>query len=301
MSLPLFEKSGRFYKGNLHSHSTESDGHLSPEAVCAVYREAGYDFLAITDHFLKAYDFPMTDTRPFRTDDFTTIIGAELHTGWTETDQLWHILAVGLPMDFAHPVEGESGPEIAQRAMQAGAFVAAAHPAWYTLTEADVVSLGDIHAIEVFNGVAYDHNDRADSWYMLDLMLARGRRYTACACDDAHFNPDKHDSQLGWVQVKAEEHSPEAILEALKVGDFYSSTGPQIHDIDVYPGDKIIVRCSPAERVYVIGSGWSSAYESGNGLINVELDISTFNSPYARIIVRDAKGGRAWSNPFWFE
>jgi len=301
MSLPLFEKAGRFYKGNIHTHSTVSDGHLPVEDVCRVYREAGYDFLAITDHFMKAYDYKIADTRSCRTDEFTTIIGAELHTGETELGQLWHILAVGLPLDFAKTGENETGPELAQRAMQAGAFVAAAHPQWYTLTEADVISLGDIHAIEIFNGTSVGHSDKAESWYMMDLMLARGRRYTACATDDAHFDPRRRDTLLGWVHVKADELTPDTLLEALKTGDYYSSTGPKIYDIDVYTGDKIIVRCSPAERVYVTGIGWTSSYVSGNGLINVELDISNFNSPYGRIVVRDDNGGRAWSNPFWFE
>jgi len=42
-----FDKSGRFYRGNLHSHSTHSDGEKSAEEVCRTYRELGYDFLAI--------------------------------------------------------------------------------------------------------------------------------------------------------------------------------------------------------------------------------------------------------------
>ncbi|HVU14003.1 MAG TPA: hypothetical protein VHD90_22145, partial [Phototrophicaceae bacterium] len=60
-SLP-FDKPGRFYRGNLHTHSTRSDGRLSPELVCRFYREAGYDFLAITDHFMERYGYPITDT-----------------------------------------------------------------------------------------------------------------------------------------------------------------------------------------------------------------------------------------------
>ena len=77
-SLP-FQQPGRFYRGNLHTHSTRSDGGLSPAAVVASYRERGYDFLALTDHFLATYGFPIVDTREFRTDRFTTLIGAELH------------------------------------------------------------------------------------------------------------------------------------------------------------------------------------------------------------------------------
>lgn len=45
-----FIKPGKWYKGNLHSHSTASDGSFSPEELADCYREKGYDFIAITDH-----------------------------------------------------------------------------------------------------------------------------------------------------------------------------------------------------------------------------------------------------------
>lgn len=296
-----FDKPGRFYRGNLHTHSTLSDGTLTPEQVCTRYQEAGYDFLALTDHFMKQYHFPVADTTPFRTANFTTLLGAELHTGHTELGQLWHILAVGLPLDFAPPADGETGPQIAARALAAGAYVAAAHPAWYALTEHDVISLGDIHAIEVFNGTSVDHNDHAESWHITDTLLMRGRRYTACATDDAHFNPHRSDFCLGWVQVRSEALTPEAILAALKQGWYYSSTGPEIYDVQVFPGDKVIVRCSPAQRIFLTGAGWSAASVATDSvLIEAELSLKGFRSPYGRITVRDLYGRRAWSNPFWF-
>ncbi len=143
-----FDKPGRFFRGNLHTHSTNSDGGLAPADVVGVYRQAGYDFLALTDHFMERYGFPISDTRAFRTDSFTTILGAELHTGRIELGPPWHILAVGLPLDFAQTPVDETADALAARARAAGAFVAAAHPYWYGLTVADVVSLGAIDAIE---------------------------------------------------------------------------------------------------------------------------------------------------------
>jgi predicted metal-dependent phosphoesterase TrpH len=233
-----FNQPGRFWRGNLHTHSTLSDGRATPEEACAFYRENGYDFLALTEHFLSHYDYPIADTRPFRTDDFTTLLGAELHTGATELGDLWHILAVGLPLDFAPPVDDETGPAIAARAMAAGAYVAVAHPAWYTLSEADVLRLGPVHAIEIYNGVSDSYNDRPDSWHTADVLLSRGHRYTTCATDDAHFHPDRHDTLRGWVMVKSEALTPEALLSALKAGHYYSSTGPKIFDIQVEPGKR---------------------------------------------------------------
>jgi hypothetical protein len=301
MSISPFNKPGIFYRGNLHTHSTLSDGKLSPEEVCRVYREAGYDFIALTDHFMQQFNYPVADTTAFRSDTFTTLFGAELHAGKTELGELWHILGVGLPLDFAPPVPEETGPEIAARALAAGAYVAAAHPRWYGLTEGDILSLGPIHAIEVFNGTAVDHNDREDSWYITDILYTRGYRYTACATDDAHFNPERADFMLGWVWVKSETLAPEALLDALKAGDYYSSTGPQIYDIEVIPGEKVVVNCSPAERVFITGSGPSSMIAYGPGIRWAELSLRRWHSPYVRVVVRDHRGGRAWSNPVWLE
>jgi predicted metal-dependent phosphoesterase TrpH len=295
-----FDKPGRFWRGNLHGHSNLSDGGFTPEEVCRRYQEAGYDFISLTDHFLSQYDFPIADTRAFRNDGFTTIIGAELHAGLTELGGIWHILAVGLPFDFAPPHEDESGPELAARALATGAFVAAAHPQWYALTEGDMEALRMVDAIEVYNGVAIDHNDRADSWHITDILLGRGLRYLTYAADDFHGVRGRHDFERGWIWVKAEENSPEALMRSLKAGHFYSSTGPQIYDVRVEMGREVVVRCSPADWVFVTGKGPASVAAGGHGLTEVSLDISKFKSDYGRVTVRDALGGRAWSNPFWF-
>ena len=106
---PAFTAPGRFWKGNIHTHSTLSDGMRTPADVCATYRDAGYDFLALTDHFQPKCAFPVADTRPFRTPGFTTILGAELHAPATGLGEIWHILAVGLPLDFAPTGDAETG------------------------------------------------------------------------------------------------------------------------------------------------------------------------------------------------
>lgn len=295
-----FDKPGRFLRGNLHTHSTRSDGQRSPEAVCQFYQEMGYDFIALTDHFMAQYQYPITDTLPYRNETFTTILGAELHAGVTTTGELWHILAVGLPPDFEPNLTEEDGPGIAARAMAAGAFVTVAHPAWYALTERDVISLGDVHAIETINGISADHNDRIDSWYMLDVMLAQGRRYFALATDDAHFHLKHNDLLRGWVWLKSDSLDPESLLAALKRGEYYSSTGPMIHDVRI-EGEMVYVRCSPASSLFLTGKGSRSQYLHGNGLTEAEFNWKRLNSPYCRLTVRDSKGDHAWTNPIWFD
>jgi hypothetical protein len=210
-------------------------------------------------------------------------------------------LAVGLPLNFEPPATDETGPQITARSLAAGAFVAAAHPQWYGLTEADILSLGPIDAIEVFNGTAVDHNQRPDSWYIADILLTRGQRYTTCATDDAHFNPARADFAVGWVWVKSEARTPEALLAALKAGDYYSSTGPQIHDIEVLGREKVFVRCSPVDRIFVTGERAISASAFGPGIRAAELNIGHMDTSYVRVTARDAQGKFAWSNPIWLD
>ncbi len=145
-----FDRPGRFWRGHIHTHSDRSDGALPPEEVARRYQEAGYDFLAITDHFRPEYGFPLTDTRALRKLGFTTILGAELHAPRTEFSTKWHIIAVGRRSDSPPPPgPGESGPELARRARAAGAFIGMAHPVASLLTLPDAESLDAAHAVEV--------------------------------------------------------------------------------------------------------------------------------------------------------
>ena len=306
-----FDKPGRFWKGNLHCHSTASDGFISPEEVCQRYAENGYDFISLTDHFLEVFGFKLTDTRAFRRDGFTTLIGAELHHGLIENGVLWHIVANGLPLDFAPPSPDESASAFVNRAIDMGAFVAIAHPLWYTLSVDDALSLGDrVHAVEIYNTTC-EGSDTADGNYMLDLLLAKGRWYNAIATDDAHFKPGRLDSLQNYVMVKAEANEPEALLTALKAGHFYASQGPHIHNIEIVPGEKVIVHTSPVESGVIrstdagfVGTGMpapggtSYTYSNGHGVTRFDFPLAHINSSWVRLIVRDHLGRRAWSNPF---
>lgn len=305
MVLSAFTAPGRFWRGNLHTHCDRSDGCLTAEEVCRRYRAEGYDFLALTDHFIGKYDYPITDTLPFRGNGFTTILGAELHSGAMQNGELWHILAVGLPDDFAPsnspgflPVEDqETGPEIAQRARDAGAFVAVAHPQWSGMTLDDARSIDAAHAVEIYNHGCFAGCDRADGAHTADLLLSEGRRLSLIATDDAHFTEPDHFG--GWVMVKAEENSPEVLLEALKRGDFYSSQGPELRGVEL-EGDTMIVESSAVSSVIVQGHGSAATARHGESMTRTEVPLVRFyNSPWLRVTVIDRAGRRAWSNPIW--
>ena len=297
MSELPFGLPGRFWRGGLHAHSTRSDGALAPEDVCRCYREAGYDFAVITDHFRAEYGFPLTDTRPYRAPGFTTLIGAELHAPATEHSNEWHIVAVGLPDGFAPPFAGETGPELARRARTAGAFIGMAHPAASLLTPTDAESLDAAHAVEVYNAVAA-LEDRADSWYLCDLLLSRGHRLGCYAADDAHFQPGEPPAGRAWVQVHTESLHPDALLAALKAGHYYSSTGPRIDAVTVSDG-RVTVNCSPVTTILVTGGVPGKQISIGN-LTSATLDLGFLcRSPYLRVTVIDHNGDRAWTNPVW--
>lgn len=300
-----FSAPGRFWRGNLHTHSTNSDGVLPPDEVCRRYRAEGYDFLALTDHFVGLWNYPLTDTLPYRAEGFTTLLGAELHSGAMRNGEMWHILAVGLPADFARPnvphfrplEDQETGAQIARRAVDAGAFVAIAHPQWSGLTLEDMREIDAAHAVEIYNHGCAMGCDRPDGFALADQLLTEGRRVTLIATDDAHFSEPDHFG--GWVMVKAEENTPESLLAALKRGDFYSSQGPELRDVRV-EGRKVIVESSAVVSVIAMGRGTGAKGVHGQSMTRTEVPLDRLgDSPWLRVAVIDAAGKRAWSNPIW--
>jgi hypothetical protein len=303
-----FAKPGRFYKGNLHLHSTRSDGTLSPADVIDAYRAKGYDFVALTDHFLPKSTMPggwitVSDTRDLRRDDFTTIPGAEIHGSGMANGEEWHIIAIGLPLDFPKRADTETGAELAKRAVDAGAWVGIAHPEWNSVTLEDARTVASfIHTIEIYNHGCQVEVDRGSGWALSDQLSQEGVRLSAYAADDAHFQiPDEPDSFGGWIHVKATSLDPDTLLQALKDGDFYSSSGPEIDNIEIV-GNELIVRCPPAIQVIATGSGARSHRIRGGNITEARFPLDRFREHgFVRITVVGEHGGRAWSNPIWLD
>lgn len=311
-SLP-FDKPGQFYRGNLHTHSDRSDGKRTPEQVVNDYKSRGYDFISLTDHFLPNSHFrkgedgfiTVSDTRAFDCDDFVTIPGAELHGPAMENGHTWHFVAVGLPLDFPELGPDESGTDVARRGAATGAWVALAHPYWNAVSEVDALSVADfINAVEVYNHGCETGVKRGYGLHQAEMLLAKGHHVNIYAADDAHFKNPRGtfvDAFGGWVQVKAESLAPDALLAALKAGHFYSSTGPEIHNIEIDNGT-IRLECSPAEHIVISGkgAGFQKGYDSS--MISFEAPLpDPEKSPYVRVTIVDANGHMAWSNPIWLD
>ncbi len=305
MTPNIFDLPGQFWRGNLHTHSNRSDGVLSAEEVCRRYQAEGYDFIAITDHFVGFFGYPITDTVPFRTDRFTTLLGAELHSGAMANGEIWHILAVGLPADFAPPDAPdfkprpgqETGPAIAQRARDAGAFVAIAHPEWSQLPAEEAAVLDAAHAVEIYNHGCAMGCDRGSGVYVVEHLLNAGRVVNLCATDDAHFTEPDHFG--GWVMVRAPRNDPDDLLAALTAGAFYSSTGPEIHDVR-WHADAVEITCGAVVTVVLQGRGTRTSVVHGHSMTRIRVPYSQIApSPWMRLSVIDKAGKRAWTNPVW--
>lgn len=129
-----------------------------------------------------------------------------------------------------------------------------------------------------------------------DALLKAGTLAWGFAADDTHWkNPDQG---VAWVNVKAETLSRRAITTAMREGNFYASTGPQIELVHA-EDDRVVVRCSPAVRIVFAGPGNLGRAVSGTEeqpLTEAEFTM-TGSELYRRIHVVDAKGRVAWTNP----
>ncbi len=221
-----------------------------------------------------------------------------MHAPATRLGELWHIKAVGLPLEFEPPRDGETGPEIARRAAANGAFIGIVHPSWYGLTQEDARTIDVAHAVEIYNHGSHIELDRGVDWPFLDGLLNDGWRLSGYASDDAHFWID--DCFGGWVNVHAERLEPDALLDSLKAGRYYSSQGPTLHDVAVDDG-KVRVKSSPVTAVAVTGRGAMSESCRGSGLTDCELPVKRFRGSWFRVTVIDDQQRRAWTNPIWLD
>jgi hypothetical protein len=299
----LKDGEGRFFCGNLHCHSNRSDGLVEPEEVVAAYRDAGYDFICLSDHFEAEYGWQVTDTRPFRDEGFTTIVGAELSSGsWSERNTYW-VTAAGLPVDFAAPPAGEHAEAIT-RARDTGAFVVMLHPGLNNLPLAaaeGLPGLDAVHAVEIYNhNLASALPAQANGAYMLDGLLEKGHKVLVNAGDDAHFGHPR-DRFGGWVEVHCERLDPEPLVDSMKAGRYYSTQGPSLNEM-IVDGGRLRVQTSEAYAISLTTSGdrWQSAEErTGEPVVEAEFDLAPFRGSYCRVTVVDQAGRQAWSNPIW--
>lgn len=288
----LFSTKGQWYKGNLHTHTTNSDGELSLEQIISSYKERGYDFLGITDHDKVTYVEEHSTSSPL------LIRGIEISYGHSEIGESYHIVSVGLEGTVELP---EKAPvqEVIDILQNQRGIIFLGHPYWSGLTLHDILPLKGILGIEVFNTGCLRGIGKGVSAIHWDDLLAHRKNLYGFAVDDTHF---QEDIGHGWIMVKAESLSAKNILSAIKEGQFYSSCGPIIEDI-VLENNVVTVSCSEVAVVNFICAGprgVSFHSEDRTLLTSASYELSG-EEMYLRVEAIDIQGKTAWSQPLSYQ
>ena len=281
------------FKAALHNHCTVSDGLFEPNDLIKMYADEKFDVFAFTDH---------RKTNPIATYNacgMTLISGMEMHPLGPRNIP-WHLLTLGLPEDFE--MTFTYAQESIDAANAVGALVFCAHPYWSCLRTDDIMPLKGLAGVEVYNNSCRYVGKEHDTIHW-DELLAAGFRYPALAVDDIHTT--EHFCG-GWVNVLAENKEEATILAALKKGDFYSSSGPEIKSIS-YENHVLKAEFSPCVRAVVYADLYYGHSDRRNYPCGVELqemtslehDFSGTKSSYLRLQITDRNGKVAWSNPIW--
>lgn len=296
-----FEGKGTFLKGNLHVHTTRSDGDAKPDVTIRQYGMMGFDFLALTDHRIYNYE-------NFAPESGVLIVpGMELDVAIPEARvHCVHVVAVGdtEKNGFAQDQVIEKMEKIqrvgqAQRLIdmthQANNLPMVCHPEWSGTGAAELEELQDFSLMEIWNsGCAVENmlDTHAAYW---DELLCHGRKIYGVATDDAHA---VQHMGLGYIRVKAEKNVS-SILDALKRGAFYASCGPEIYDFFVEDGKATVV-CSPVEKIVFRHFRVPYRVINGNNIQAAQMNVIP-NTNYIRAEVIDAQGRRAWTNPIFLD
>lgn len=298
----------KMLKGALHCHTTRSDGRGTPEEVIRYHYQHGYDFLAITDH--RNYNL-----KNFAPDVPITIIpGMEYdsHIEWKNGFRCFHTVCLG-PVTgngFEQDEQPESGKASNQEEYQPylddihakGNLTIYCHPEWSSTPARYFENQKGNFAMEIWNsGCALNCDMDTDAAYW-DEILGQGKVLYGVATDDGHA---MNEHCNGWVMVRA-ENNVNAILEALKAGEFYSSCGPEIYNFYVEDG-KAVVECSPVAKIrFHSDKSPTRIVRSADGtMMRAEIDLadtwwaSSGEYKYIRATVIDKNGKYAWTNPIF--
>ncbi|MDD4796648.1 MAG: CehA/McbA family metallohydrolase [Eubacteriales bacterium] len=283
-----FDPTYAFYKGNLHTHTTCSDGRRTPDEAEALYRQNGYDFIAFTDHWSP--QFGRQDK------DFVVLGGVELDV--TLPYGVCHVVGIGMEESFALPPKERTDAQGCVDAIRAaGGLAILAHPAWSLMEPADIRNLTGLSGAEVYNAVSVPpwNGQRADSSNLLDICAARGSALYWVAADDAHFYDG--DACQAFVCVNAPALTQKDICAALAQGRFYASRGPQIHQLSLTDGI-FSVECSPCQQaIFYSNTVWSHHRVTRRADTRYTYAIHPADT-FIRVELSDAQGRQAWSSPW---
>ena len=311
MRLDLLPRDGQFYKANLHSHSTLSDGHVSPLGLKQVYKKKGYSVFAYTEHsvyhdlreklddkdFITLPSYEAHPLRAYETTPFPAICDGPaptpneaeaIHLNMFAIDPDKTTKEVDMEDINTHSLENIN--ELIRRGREAGFLVSYNHPHW-SLNSAELYNkLEGLSAIELINGACNRSSALDFVPHVMREMAWNGKRLVAFAGDDNHR--PRHLFQA-WTMIKAPELSHKAVINAMQKGDCYVSSGPEIKELYVEDG-KVYVKCSDAARIcYSTRGRRVRAVSAESGCVNEAVFEIKDTDGYFRIDIIDECGLRA--------
>lgn len=302
----------RWFRGNTHTHTTYSDGDSSPEVVAEWYAAHAYDFVFLTDHNAMIPDHHL---RQVQRQGLAVWQGEEVTTG------VVHVGGLGL-REAIRPGQQDRWPRepyardgriewirwAIERILAQGAVPSVNHPnRWDALRIGDLDDVGDARLIEIANmspeAARANPGDlvRPSTERLWDHLLGLGRTVWGVASDDAHhfkrWGPHWSNPGRGWVMVDAPSTGLDDLLQALRDGHFYASTGLHLADyaatsqelaIDLETGPALIELIGPGCEVLQAVDSWSARFP-----------LRTIAAPYLRIRVTAPGGQRLWTQPHY--
>ncbi|MFN6964359.1 MAG: CehA/McbA family metallohydrolase [Pyrinomonadaceae bacterium] len=298
----------KWFRGNTHTHTLNSDGDSQPADVVRWYRENGYNFVFITDHEFITSVAPLNDLLGLA-GSFAVFSGQEVTDSFDKKP--YHVNGLGLERVVLPWKSGPGSTATLQRDLDAiraaGGIPQLNHPNFgWAVTEADISKLSGIMLFELYNGHPLVNNlgggDSPGVETIWDAVLASGKLIYGVASDDAHNFKQPFDRSVaapgrGWIYVRAPDLSARAILDAMERGDFYASTGVELEE---YSADhsqvtlKVKAERWSKYRIQFIGSGGRILSETGAGQAVYRF---TGNEGYVRAKVIESNGKTAWTQP----
>ena len=289
MILNLYDKKGIWLKGNLHTHTQNSHcGRYPIEKVIEMYTsyKMNYDFLAITDHYV------LTELKDFIDDD--KII---LFQGMEYKDEHLQTLGININVSSDDKDDFTNHQEIFNDVNAEGGFNIICHPHVYTddyWPSSKLLELNNYLGLEIFNNnVKHDSKGRAVATDLWDELLSKGKIVYGFANDDMHVFPRAGGA---FNMVLCEEKTRENIIDSLKEGSFYCSSGVYISEIELI--DNTINICAEKLAVEFLFIGKSGKILKRQTGLSASYNISG-NEEYVRVELKREDGAMAWTQPFF--
>ena len=298
-----------FYKANLHSRSSRSDGRLSPEELKKLYKKNGYSVLSITDNEPKAYP-ELCD------ESFTVFSGFDFGardkevTGAPTKSCTFTAISLNENPNGVLPFDAEYGSDKINRFISEyrknGYFITYDHPIRSLEVAPDFLKYKNLDAIEIINYSSLVEGYDEYNSFAYDLFLRYENRMFAVATDgnrnERPLSSERSDSLGAFTMIDAESPKYSDIAKALSEGRFYASEGPEIKSLWI-KGDSLNIRCSPADRIIL--SAGRRAVRSFYANENEPLTAATFKifsqDIFVRILVIDKEGKKAYTRAYYLD